>query len=142
MKQSGIQFDDRIVECVWDPHGGPSLGEVPIEEDPRGSPHRPPAWRIHRIRDDKKDGNHHTIVEKIMHSIQDGVEEAQVVEAAAKIRAAWKSDAREAKRKAIDSGQQAVSAAGVNGGDAGGHSSSTGGPPRPLPVGPVGVFRL
>lgn len=134
MKRSGVQWDDRIVECVWDPQGGPV---VEGQDGPQDEVKRAPAWRIHRIRDDKKDANHHSIVQKILHSIEDGVEEQQVVEAASRIRAAWKSQAREAKRKAIENGQP------VNGEvEQQPPSGSLNGPPRPQAIGPAGVYRL
>lgn len=69
MKASGQQFDDVVVEVSWDPKGGP----IPADG---GEP--TPAWRLHRVRDDKHDGNHHTIVQKIITSIEDGVEEDEV----------------------------------------------------------------
>ncbi|CAO1631650.1 unnamed protein product [Parajaminaea phylloscopi] len=157
MKRSGLQFDDRVVECVWDPHGGPPVaspgeGDLPAES-------RAPAWKIHRIRDDKRDGNHTSIVKKIMDSIVDGVEEHEVIAVAPEIRAAWKSEPRESLRQAFESG--ATSTMGQNGrphlqhgSGLGGedHSASSGGassaaiglrrPPPPMPVGPPGVYRL
>lgn len=58
MKRSGEQYDERIVECAWDP-----------ERD---------SWRFMRFRDDKHDGNFIDIVDKIIDSIKDGVELHQV----------------------------------------------------------------
>ena len=101
MKQEGEQFDDRIVECYWDPHGGPiDLKQASTESN--GSLHesRPPAWRLHRIRDDKTDGNHTSIVQKIIRSIEDGVEKDQLLAQETAIRAAWKSEERSAFRRA------------------------------------------
>lgn len=54
MKESGEQYDDRIVECCWSTEIG--------------------AWRMMRTRDDKPNANHKDIMKKIMISIQDGVE--------------------------------------------------------------------
>jgi mRNA guanylyltransferase len=51
---SGVQWDERIIECNWDP-----------EYD---------SWRFMRFRDDKSDGNHWSVVQKIIESIRDGVE--------------------------------------------------------------------
>jgi mRNA guanylyltransferase len=53
--------DGRIVEVVYDETHCP--------------PHK---WKLLRFRDDKETGNHVTIVERIMHSIRDGVEEDKV----------------------------------------------------------------
>lgn len=54
IKESGVQWDERIIECNWDP-----------EYD---------SWRFMRFRDDKSDGNHWSVVQKIIESIRDGVE--------------------------------------------------------------------
>jgi mRNA guanylyltransferase len=54
MKLTGKQIDDRTVEVRWDP----ALSH----------------WRMMRFRDDKPNGNHRDIVEKIIQSIVDGVE--------------------------------------------------------------------
>lgn len=54
MKESGEQYDDRVVECFWD-----------AEED---------TFKFHRFRDDKEFGNHVSVVGKIMASIRDGVQ--------------------------------------------------------------------
>lgn len=95
MRKERIQFDDRIVECYWDPHGGP-LDSKHMDLDQNGSVDelRPPAWRLHRIREDKTDGNHTSVVQKIIQSIEDGVEEEQLKNEDLKIRAAWKSEER------------------------------------------------
>jgi mRNA capping enzyme, C-terminal domain len=54
MKASGDQYDDRIVEVAWNS--------------------KQQNWRFLRFRDDKHDGNHISVVENIIESIQDGVE--------------------------------------------------------------------
>lgn len=58
MKASGEQLDERIAEVHWDP----------AREN----------WRLMRFRDDKPNGNHRSVVEKILQSIEDGVEKDQV----------------------------------------------------------------
>ena len=67
-----------------------------------GQTYRAPAWRLHRIRDDKHDGNHTSVVQKILQSIQDGVEEDQLVAQEDDIRAAWKSAQRSQQRSGMD----------------------------------------
>jgi mRNA guanylyltransferase len=102
MKKDGIQYDDRIVECQWDPHGGP-LDSSQMEHETNGSEaatERPLAWRLHRIREDKTDGNHTSIVQKIIRSIEDGVEKDQLLAEEASIRASWKSESRTEYRRA------------------------------------------
>lgn len=54
MKETGDQFDDRVVEVVWN-----------FTES---------NWKILRFRDDKKHGNHRDVVSSVIESIQDGVE--------------------------------------------------------------------
>lgn len=58
MKLSGEQIDDRIVEVHWEPA---TL-----------------RWRMMRFRNDKPNGNHHTVVNNIIESIMDGVEKEDV----------------------------------------------------------------
>jgi mRNA guanylyltransferase len=58
MKATGQQYDDRIVEVCWNKE---------ME-----------TWRFIRFRDDKLDGNHFSVVQNIIESIQDGVEVDEV----------------------------------------------------------------
>ncbi|KAG9010498.1 Dcp1p-Dcp2p decapping enzyme complex alpha subunit [Tulasnella sp. JGI-2019a] len=70
MKETCEQYDDRIVEVVWD-----------FQEK---------NWKILRFRDDKTDGNHRDIVANILVSITDGVEVDELIKNAPEVRAAWK----------------------------------------------------
>lgn len=54
MKASHEQYDDRVIECWWDE-----------ERD---------SFRFMRFRDDKHNGNHISVVKKIIESIRDGVQ--------------------------------------------------------------------
>jgi len=54
IKQSGDQLDDRILEVCWDGERG--------------------TWRMMRTRDDKPHANHKSIMQKILVSIEEGVE--------------------------------------------------------------------
>ena len=58
MKVDGTQFDERVVEVHWDPHRG--------------------GWRFMRFRDDKPEGNYKAIVDKIVQTIVDGIEQEDV----------------------------------------------------------------
>ncbi|RPB18488.1 mRNA capping enzyme, alpha subunit [Terfezia boudieri ATCC MYA-4762] len=69
MKALQIPLDDRIVECAMD-------------EEKR--------WRFLRFREDKKDGNHISVVGSVLESIRDGVGEKDLLREAMEIRAAWK----------------------------------------------------
>lgn len=58
MKETGEEYDGRIVEVTWDPTRA--------------------RWRMFRFRDDKPHGNHAKTVRSVLHSIEDGVEIAGV----------------------------------------------------------------
>ncbi|KAK0550807.1 Dcp1p-Dcp2p decapping enzyme complex alpha subunit [Tilletia horrida] len=134
-KQTGEQLDDRIVEVVWEttypPESSPSLSSNgnggPVlngaASSSNGPPRRrhPPRWKFKRIRDDKRDGNHHTIVRKILGSIEDGVEEDELIEAQASIKTAWKTAERAKKREAATASSTTTNTAGGAGGPHGGH---------------------
>ncbi|GAA6059337.1 hypothetical protein JCM10212_005917 [Sporobolomyces blumeae] len=76
-KASGEQYDDRVVEVVWDKHRD--------------------TWKLLRFRDDKFEGNYKSVVTSILKSIQHGVEAEQLVAHASTIKKAWKG--REAARR-------------------------------------------
>lgn len=75
-KKSGEQYDDRVVEVVWDKARQ--------------------TWVMLRFRDDKREGNFHKVVTSILKSIEHGVEVDELVAHAGKIKHAWK--AREAQK--------------------------------------------
>lgn len=58
MKRSKTQYDDRIIEARWD-----------FERE---------GWRLMRLRDDKPDGNHRDVVEKVVQTILDPVSKEDV----------------------------------------------------------------
>ncbi|EWC44514.1 hypothetical protein DRE_06782 [Drechslerella stenobrocha 248] len=70
LKGMGVELDERIVECAMDEQG---------------------RWRFKRFRNDKKDGNHISVVKSVMESIRDGVSKEDLVKASPSMRAAWKS---------------------------------------------------
>lgn len=73
MKKSRIQYDDRVVEVRWD-----------FERE---------AWRFMRLRDDKADGNHVDVVEKVVETILDPVSQKDLLDRCPAIRAKWKARA-------------------------------------------------
>ncbi|KAK0560414.1 Dcp1p-Dcp2p decapping enzyme complex alpha subunit [Tilletia horrida] len=107
-KRTGEQLDDRIVEVVWEttyPTEDSANGHHPLHNGAGGGStsarrRHPPRWKFKRIRDDKKDGNHYTIVRKILSSIEDGVEQDELVAAQTSIKAAWKTPERAKMREA------------------------------------------
>ncbi|KAF2765126.1 mRNA capping enzyme, alpha subunit [Teratosphaeria nubilosa] len=85
IKRKGEQIDGRIIECYRDPisaHWRPKI-------EPDGCP---------RFRDDKKDANHISVVNSVIESIKDAVSERDLVEAAGRIKVAYK--ARQARKTA------------------------------------------
>ncbi|WFD00026.1 dCMP deaminase [Malassezia yamatoensis] len=93
-KQSGVQLDDAIVECAWRPRQGGLHGEF--------------TWHITRIRDDKQTANHKSTVSRILKSIQDGVEQEELLELAPRIREAWKTHDRIKERDRINASTQGI----------------------------------
>lgn len=72
LKAMNVELDERIVECA-------------LDEQQR--------WRFKRFRDDKKDGNHISVVKSVMESIRDGVSQTDLEAAAPSMRSKWKSRA-------------------------------------------------
>lgn len=81
MRQYAVDHQDGIegavVECRRDTEG---------------------RWRFGRFREDKEDGNHVSVVQKVVESIEDGVAKDELVANEPDVRTAWK--AREARRRA------------------------------------------
>lgn len=46
-------------------------------------------WNLLRFRDDKANGNHYTVVKKVLHSINDGVTKQELIEASHRIERNW-----------------------------------------------------
>ncbi|EPS38209.1 hypothetical protein H072_8009 [Dactylellina haptotyla CBS 200.50] len=69
LKNMGVELDERIVECAMD-------------DEKR--------WRFKRFRNDKKDGNHISVVNSVMESIRDGVTKEDLLKVAGSIRTQWK----------------------------------------------------
>ncbi|KKA28259.1 hypothetical protein TD95_001852 [Thielaviopsis punctulata] len=76
LKSIGDPLDDRIVECY-------------LDEQKR--------WRISRFRDDKTEGNHYSVLDSVLRSIEDGVTQKDLLAVQNQIRDAWKQ--REQKRR-------------------------------------------
>ncbi|KAI6895154.1 hypothetical protein D0869_15884 [Hortaea werneckii] len=89
MKTLNEQFDGRIIECYRDAATGAWRPKI---ED---------GQRVPRFRDDKKDANHISTVNSVLDSIKDAVSERELIEAAPKIRAAFKQRfaAKQAQQK-------------------------------------------
>lgn len=69
MKSLQIPLDDTIVECAMD---------------------QQKRWRFLRFRDDKKHGNHISVVKSVLESIEDAVGQNDLLNESSDIRAAWK----------------------------------------------------
>lgn len=76
-KEGGEPIHERIFECAWYANSGAE-----------------PTWHIHRARDDKLVANHRTTVMNIARSIRDGVEAVELIDAAPRMRSAWKERER------------------------------------------------
>jgi mRNA guanylyltransferase len=76
LKSLDAPLEERIVECNKD------------SED---------HWRLLRFRDDKANGNHVTIVKKVLKSIQDAVSKEQLIQISPEIERCWKE--RETRKR-------------------------------------------
>ncbi|TNY24468.1 mRNA capping enzyme, catalytic domain-containing protein [Rhodotorula diobovata] len=103
-KRSGEQYDDRVVEVVWD--------------------RTRETWRLLRFRDDKFEGNYKTVVSSIIRSIEHGVEAELLVAHAGRIKKAWK--ARQARREGGGAGAGAGAGGGLAQGLPPGHGQGQG----------------
>lgn len=82
-------LQDCVVECYLEP----------ASDGDNGGDLHPPRWRLHRIRDDKTDGNYVTVVQSVMESIEDQVTEEDLLRAAPEIRTEWKNRQAEERRR-------------------------------------------
>lgn len=80
-------LNGRIVECSKDQESG--------------------AWKLLRFRDDKLNGNHVSVVQKVLESISDSVSLEDLEEVAAEMKIKWKQ--REEERKRAQHNQQTMS---------------------------------
>ena len=87
LKRLNQQIDGRIVECYRDPIK--SMWRPKLDDG------------VPRFRDDKTDGNHISVVESVLGSIEDAVTEQDLIGAAQSIRNAFKErqKAREEEQK-------------------------------------------
>lgn len=79
LKALGEPLDERVVEVYMD---------------------KQKRWRFYRFRDDKTNGNHISVVNSVLDSIQDGVSEEDLLAAAKGIRDNWKRREQEQRQRA------------------------------------------
>ncbi|CAL9732992.1 mRNA-capping enzyme subunit alpha [Monosporozyma unispora] len=89
-------LNGRIVECTKDQETG--------------------AWQMLRFRDDKLNGNHTSVVQKVLESINDNVSLEDLGESVASIKAMWQQRKENAKR-GISSGHGQQASAGYTNGN-------------------------
>lgn len=83
LKQSGEKFNGRIAECRKDENGD---------------------WKMLRFRDDKVNGNHATVVGKVLRSIKDAVTQEDLIAREEEIKNHWLL--REEQKRAIEKSKQ------------------------------------
>lgn len=79
MKALHELLDGRVIECYKD-----EQGRWRFKKDANGKTFSP------RFRDDKPDANHKSTVQKVLETIDDGVEETELEQSAASVKKAWK----------------------------------------------------
>ncbi|KAL9106229.1 MAG: hypothetical protein Q9227_008697 [Pyrenula ochraceoflavens] len=78
LKSLGKPLQDSVVECYL---------EQPPQPNSEGLA---PRWRFYRLRDDKLNANHVSVVEKVTESIEDAISEENLMAAQGEMRNAWK----------------------------------------------------
>ncbi|KAL9617439.1 MAG: hypothetical protein Q9160_007751 [Pyrenula sp. 1 TL-2023] len=104
LKEMGKPLQDSVVECYMEqPDPSAQAGEnktVPTT----------PRWKFHRLRDDKLNANHVSVVDKVLESIQDAVGEEDLIRVAGRVREAWKRRHAAEEEEAIRRKHQAAQA--------------------------------
>ncbi|KIJ35792.1 hypothetical protein M422DRAFT_180359 [Sphaerobolus stellatus SS14] len=113
IKAEGTQFDDRVVEVHWEPEKG--------------------GWRFMRFRDDKPEGNYKGIVDKIIQTIVDGIEQDDLISRSGAVKSAWKTReiAQKSRQPQPQQQQQHGNLYQQRPPQQQGHTPQVAGPPRP-----------
>lgn len=84
LKATNRPLQEAIVECYMEhssnphPQNGTTVGGGGVR------------WRFHRLRDDKLNGNHVSVVDKVMESIKDAIGEEDLIRESPRWRETWK----------------------------------------------------